>query len=100
MEKERRRCSTADEALRVSEAPAPQRGDCSGSGLEERTATAATTALTTRNHNALEVSHAGSGAHHHHTAAIVCARFSWAVLCLALLRVPKNLRSELMDDVG
>jgi hypothetical protein len=65
MEKERRRCSTADEALRVT--PDPRRGDGSGGRALERTATAATTALTTRNHNALELSHAG-------IAAIICGQ--------------------------
>ena len=105
MEKERRRCSTAEEALGVT--PDPRRGDGSGGRALERTATAATTAFTRRNHNALELSHAGSGAHHH-SGAIICgwpagraptgsrtlstsrARFSWAVL--ALLRItPKKL---------
>jgi hypothetical protein len=71
MEKERRRCSTADEALRVT--PDPRRGDGSGGRALERTATVATTALTTRSHSALELSHAGSGAHNH-IAAIICGR--------------------------
>lgn len=71
MDKERRRCITAEDALRVTVTPDPRRrGDGSGGRALERTATAATTALTTRNHSALELSHAGSGAHHH-IAAIV-----------------------------
>lgn len=82
MEKEWRRCSSADEALRVSAAAAPllrrrRRGDGSGSGSGgrlDRMATAATTALATRNHSALELSHAGSSDGHHHGVAMVCGR--------------------------
>jgi hypothetical protein len=77
MENERRLCSTAEEALRVTPAP-PWRGnddDQDGRARADRMATAATTALSATNHTASDPSHAGrdDDGHHHPFAIIVRA---------------------------
>jgi hypothetical protein len=71
MEKDRSRCSSTDDALRVIPPPPPRRGDgdC-GCARDDRTKMAPTTKLSRTNHAALEPSHAGSGQHHHSAAAI------------------------------
>ena len=74
-EKERRLCSTAEEALLVT--PPPRRGVAAwdGRAREDRMATAATTALSATNHTASDPSHAGSDGHHRAAAIVGQARW-------------------------
>lgn len=67
MEKDRIRCSSTEEALRVTPR---RRGDAEddgdgGCGRDDRAKMAPTTTFRSTNHAALEPSHAGSGQHHH-----------------------------------
>ena len=76
-EKQRRLCSTAEEALRVTPPP-PRRGVAAardGRAREDRMATAATTALSATNHTASDPSHAGSDGHHRAAAIVGQARW-------------------------
>jgi hypothetical protein len=70
MEKDRSRCSSADEAPRVI--PRLGDGDC-GCAREDRTKIAPTMMFRTTNQVAPEPSHAGSCQHHHSAAAIAVA---------------------------
>jgi hypothetical protein len=72
MEKDRSRCSSADDAPRVIP-PRRGDGDC-GCAREDRAKMAPTMMFTMTNHVAPEPSHAGRGQHHHSVAAIAGAR--------------------------